>query len=48
MTINPQLRRNAIAEHDINFDDDEEDDMNAIDLNLFITGHMNNIANEKL
>ena len=32
----------------IDFDDDDDDNLNAIDLDLFITGHMKDIANEKL
>ncbi len=32
----------------IDFDDNDNDDLNAIDLDLFITGHMKDIANEKL
>ncbi len=42
------IKKKQKAEHDINFDDDEGDDMNAIDLDSFIAGHMNDIANEKL
>jgi hypothetical protein len=42
------IKKKRKAEHAINFDDDEGDDLNAIDLNSFITGHMNDIANEKL
>jgi len=42
------IKRKRKAEHAINFDDDEGDDLNAIDLDSFITGHMNDIANEKL
>ena len=29
-------------------DDDDDDDLNAIDLDSLITGHMKDIANEKL
>ena len=32
----------------IDFDDLDNDDLNAIDLNSFITGHMEHIANEKM
>jgi hypothetical protein len=32
----------------IDFDNNDDDDLNAIDLDLFITGHMKDIANEKL
>jgi hypothetical protein len=32
----------------LDFDDNDDDDLNAIDLNLFITEHMKDIANEKL
>jgi hypothetical protein len=42
------IKKKRKAEHAINFDDDEEDDLNGIDLDSFITGHMNDIANEKL
>ena len=42
------IKRKRKAEHAINFDDDEGDDLNAIDLDSFIAGHMNDIANEKL
>ncbi len=42
------IKKKQKAEHAINFDDDEWDDLNAIDLDSFITGHMNDIANEKL
>ncbi len=33
---------------DIDYDDNNDDDLNAIDLNTFITGHMEDITNEKL
>ncbi len=36
------------AIHAVDFDDNGDDDLNAIDLNSFITGHMKDIANEKL
>ncbi len=36
------------AERAVDFDDDDDDDLNAIDLDSFITGHMKDIANEKL
>ncbi len=42
------IKKKLKAKHAINFDDDKGDDLNAIDLNSFITGHMNDIANEKL
>ena len=42
------IKKKRKAEHAINFDDDGGDDLNAIDLDSFITGHMNDIANEKL
>ena len=42
------IKKKQKAEHDFNFDDDEGDDLDAIDLDSFITGHMNDIANEKL
>ena len=42
------IKKKWKAEHAINFDDNEGDDLNAIDLNSFITGHINDIANEKL
>ena len=42
------IKKKRKAEHDINFDDDEGDDLDAIDLDSFISGHMNDIANEKL
>jgi hypothetical protein len=32
----------------IDFDDNDDDNLNAIDLDSFITGHMKDIANEKL
>jgi hypothetical protein len=35
------------AKRAVNFDDDDNDDLNAIDLDSFITGHMKDIANEK-
>jgi hypothetical protein len=43
-TINKKRK----AERAIDFDDDDDDDLNAIDLDSFITGHMKDIANEKL
>ncbi len=43
-TINKKQK----AKHAIDFDDNEDDDLNAIDLDSFITGHMKDIANEKL
>jgi hypothetical protein len=42
------IKRKQKAEHAINFDDDEGDDLYAIDLDSFIAGHMNDIANENL
>ncbi len=41
------IKKKRKAEHAIDCDDDEDDDLNAIDLDSFITGHMNDIANEK-
>ena len=32
----------------IDFDGNDDDNLNAIDLDSFITGHMKDIANEKL
>ncbi len=43
-TINKKQK----AERAVDFDDDDNDDLNAIDLDLFITGHMKDIANQKL
>ena len=42
------IKKKRKAQHAIHFDDDEGDDLNAIELDSFITGHMNDIANEKL
>ncbi len=42
------IRKKQKAERAIDFDDNDNDDVNAIDLDSFITGHMNDIANEKL
>ena len=42
------IKKKRKAERAIDFDDDDDDDLKAIDLNSFITGHMNDIANEKL
>ncbi len=47
MTINQQLKKRK-AERAVDFDDNDDDDLNAIDLDLFIAGHMKDIANEKL
>jgi hypothetical protein len=43
-TINKKRK----AERAVDFDDDDDDDLIAIDLDSFITGHMKDIANEKL
>ena len=43
-TINKKQK----AKHAIYFDDNDDVDSNAIDLDLFITGHLKDIANEKL
>ncbi len=43
-TINKKQK----AKRAIDFDDNINDDLNAIDLDSFITGHMKDIANEKL
>ncbi len=42
------IKKKRKAKHPIDCDDDEGDNLNAIDLDSFITGHMNDIANEKL
>jgi hypothetical protein len=42
------IKKKRKAKHAVNFDDDEGDNLNAIDLDSFITGHMDDIANEKL
>ncbi len=42
------IKKKRKAKYDIDCNDNEDDDLNAIDLDLFITGHMNDIANEKL
>ncbi len=42
------IKKKRKAEYAIDCDDNEDDDLNAIDLDLFITGHMNDIANEEL
>ncbi len=42
------IKKKQKAERAIDFDDDDDDDLNAIDLDSFITGHMNDIANENL
>ena len=47
-TYRSAIKKKRKAEHDSNFDDDEGDDLDAIDLDSFISGHMNDIANEKL
>ncbi len=44
-TINKKWKAVRAVDFD---DDDDDDDLNAIDLDLFITGHMKDIANEKL
>ncbi len=43
-TINKKQK----AERAVDFNDDDDDNLNAIDLDSFIAGHMNDIANEKL
>ncbi len=42
------IKKKQKAERAIDFDDNDDDDLNAIDQDSFITGHMNDIANEKL
>ncbi len=42
------IKKKQKAEHAVNFDDNDHDNLNAIDLDSFITGHMEDIANEKL
>ncbi len=42
------IKKKRKAERAIDFDNDDDDDLNAFDLDSFITGHMNDIANEKL
>ena len=42
------IKKKQKAERAVDFDDDDDDDLNAIDLDLFITGHMKDIANQKL
>ena len=46
--VESTIKKKRKAERAIDFDDDDDDDLNAIDLNSFITGHMNDIALEKL
>ncbi len=48
MNIIQQLIRNEKAERAADFDDNDDDDLDAIDLDSFITGHLKDIANEKL
>ncbi len=43
-----KINKKRKAECAVDFDDNDNDDLNAIDLDSFITGHMNDIANEKL
>jgi len=47
-TYRSAIKKKRKAEHDSNCDEDEGDDLDAIDLDSFISGHMNDIANEKL
>ena len=42
------INKKQNAERAVDVDVDDNDDLNAIDLDLFITGHMKDIANEKL
>ncbi len=43
-TINKKWK----TERAVDFNDNDNDDLNAIDLDSFITGHMKDISNEKL
>jgi hypothetical protein len=42
------INKKPKAERAVDFNDNDDDNLNAIDLDSFITGHMNDIANEKL
>jgi hypothetical protein len=42
------IKKKWKAERAADFDDNDDDNLNAIDLDPFITGHLKDIANEKL
>jgi hypothetical protein len=41
------IKKKPTTERAVDFDDDDNDNLNTIDLDSFITGHMEDIANEK-